>query len=93
MAIVMMKNQETRDRNFRSVVGEIAGVYNGRLEGLNKMGADPNGWSSKMRDAGVPLELLVEWVREATAAGQRCDKPLVDGHIVLDKFKAWQGKS
>ena len=88
----MMKGKVTRDRNYRKVVGDIAGVYQRRQLGVNKMGTDPRGWTVKMRDEGVPQELLEKWVKEATEEGQRCDCPLPSDHLVKKRFDEWKGK-
>ena len=87
--MMTMKKAKTRDEDFRKVAGNLAGVYHGREEGFNTMGLDPNGWTHKLRDAGVPLATAIEWVRDATAAGQRCNCPLPKEHMVWAKFEEW----
>ena len=86
-----MKEEATMHRNYRKVAGDIAGVYDNRQLGVNKMGADPKGWTAKMRDAGVPRDLLLDWVKEATEKGQRCDCPLSSDHLVKERFDEWKG--
>jgi hypothetical protein len=90
MRIKKMVKPETRDKNFRDVIGELAGVYGDRMLGTNKMAQSPAGWGWKVKEAGVPFGTVVDWVAEATAAGQRCNCPLVEEHILAQKFSAWQ---
>lgn len=85
----IMKKQTTKDKDFRDVVGNLAGIYYSREEGFNPMAADQNGWTRKLKDAGVPFNTAVGWIQEATEAGHRCNCPLAKDNLVSIRFEEW----